>query len=98
MRRRHLALFAEPSRPLPRSYVRGQRPRAMATPRSRAERVLKTHQAFRFIAVLAVAIFAGVGLSAPAAARAPSDGFADLAERLLPAVVNISTTQIVDRK
>jgi len=33
--------------------------------------------------------------SAPAAARPAPDGFADLAEKLLPSVVNISTTQTV---
>jgi serine protease Do len=34
----------------------------------------------------------------PAAARAPSGDFSDLAERLLPSVVNISTTQIIDTR
>jgi serine protease Do len=34
----------------------------------------------------------------PAPARTAPDGFADLAERLLPAVVNISTTQTVKRE
>ena len=44
---------------------------------------------------LAVMILAfGAGMSNPAAGAAP-DGFADLADRLLPAVVNISTTQTV---
>ncbi len=57
-------------------------------------------------AVLALALMIGVSfvlpvsLSVPAAAQnahtpAPAGGFADLAERLLPAVVNISTTQII---
>jgi serine protease Do len=32
----------------------------------------------------------------PAVARTPSGDFSDLAERLLPSVVNISTTQIID--
>jgi serine protease Do len=32
---------------------------------------------------------------APAAARGAPDSFADLAERLLPAVVNVSTTQVI---
>src|SRR4051794_8929531 len=55
-------------------------------------------------AVLAATLLTGVAIGSPAwspaaaqqASRAnPSAGFADLAERLLPAVVNISTTQIV---
>ncbi len=43
----------------------------------------------------AAAAVAGLLAFAPAGgeAKAPPDGFADLAERLLPAVVNISTTQ-----
>ncbi|MEO0675626.1 MAG: trypsin-like peptidase domain-containing protein, partial [Pseudomonadota bacterium] len=43
---------------------------------------------------LTVMVFASVTAS-PAAARGAPDGFADLAERLSPAVVNISTTQEV---
>ncbi len=46
----------------------------------------------RFIAVFCV--FA-VTLSAPAFARSGPPGFADLAEKLIPSVVNISTTQTV---
>jgi serine protease Do len=56
------------------------------------------------VAVLALALIAapvavprglnGVGISRAAAHPAP-DGFADLAEKLLPSVVNISTTQTV---
>jgi serine protease Do len=41
------------------------------------------------------------GLLAPVpdtAARGPAEGFSELAERVLPSVVNISTTQLVDRK
>lgn len=34
--------------------------------------------------------------SVPAQARSAPDGFADLAEKLLPAVVNISTTQVIE--
>src|SRR5690606_11613469 len=34
----------------------------------------------------------------PASGRAAPDGFADLADRLLPAVVNISTTQAMNRE
>ena len=37
-----------------------------------------------------------LGLATPALARGVPDGFADLAERLMPAVVNISTSQTVD--
>ena len=46
----------------------------------------------RFV-ILTTALF---GLASPALARGPLDGFADLAERLMPAVVNISTSQTVD--
>jgi serine protease Do len=56
-------------------------------------------------AAFALVLMAGAALApsgllvAPAAAQSraavPSAGFADLAERLLPAVVNISTTQII---
>jgi serine protease Do len=46
------------------------------------------------VTALASALFGGV--AAPAVAqRSTPDSFADLAERVLPAVVNISTTQIV---
>jgi len=37
-----------------------------------------------------------LAVSSPAGAKAPPESFADLAERLLPAVVNIATTQTVD--
>jgi serine protease Do len=48
---------------------------------------------------LVVAVVAPIPVFAPAGALARTpDGFADLAERLLPSVVNISTTQLVDRK
>ncbi|MDX2141913.1 MAG: DegQ family serine endoprotease [Rhodospirillaceae bacterium] len=46
-------------------------------------------------ALLAVAALVVAG---PAHARVPGDSFADLAEKLAPAVVNISTTQTVERK
>ncbi len=45
------------------------------------------------IAAGALAVFA-----APALARGAPESFADLADKLAPAVVNISTTQYVDRK
>jgi len=49
--------------------------------------------------VLAAGLCASLALSAaaPALARGTPEGFADLAERLSPAVVNISTTQIISR-
>src|SRR5207245_3183048 len=43
----------------------------------------------------AVAVIATLLLAMPAAARPALDGFADLADKLLPSVVNISTTQTV---
>ena len=47
------------------------------------------------VPALAVAalLFAAMPAVGPAAARPGPDGFADLAEKLLPAVVNVSTTQ-----
>lgn len=47
-------------------------------------------------AALATMLAFGMALSNPAHAKAPPESFADLAERLLPAVVNIATTQTVD--
>ncbi len=53
----------------------------------------------RCVGALALGVFAAAALitwaPAPAVARAAPDSFAELAERLLPAVVNISTTQKV---
>ena len=43
-----------------------------------------------------ILVAALLGLATPALARGVPDGFADLAERLMPAVVNISTSQTVD--
>lgn len=53
-------------------------------------------QAFR--SLVATAMIAGAVLAAglPAEARTAPESFADLAQRLLPAVVNISTTQTVE--
>jgi serine protease Do len=56
-----------------------------------------------FRAILASAVVAAIGISSGIgvaqsrlnAPGAPAAGFADLAERLLPSVVNISTTQVV---
>jgi len=47
------------------------------------------------IVLMALAFLFGTFFSFQAAARGAPDSFADLAERLSPAVVNISTTQIV---
>jgi len=54
----------------------------------------------RGLAVWIVLVFAAMLTygGAPAQARGTPDGFADLAERLLPAVVNISTTSITKQK
>ena len=46
-------------------------------------------------ALILMMVFAVLGIPAGAVAKPGPDGFADLAERLLPAVVNISTTQSV---
>ena len=43
-----------------------------------------------------ILVAALLGLATPVLARGVPDGFADLAERLMPAVVNISTSQTVD--
>ncbi|MEN3953157.1 DegQ family serine endoprotease [Iodidimonas sp. SYSU 1G8] len=48
----------------------------------------------RFLMVALLAFFSAATI-APASARPAPEGFADLAERLLPSVVNISTTQEV---
>jgi serine protease Do len=49
------------------------------------------HPVFAVLLVITIMV---LGLTGAAGARpAPVDGFADLAERLLPAVVNVSTTQ-----
>ena len=47
--------------------------------------------------VIATAALAAV-IAFPAAARPAPDGFADLAEKLLPSVVNISTTQVTKKR
>ncbi len=46
-------------------------------------------------AVAMAAFLAAASLAAPAAAKPVPDGFADLAEKVMPSVVNISTTQEV---
>ena len=50
----------------------------------------------RALVILAV-VFGAWPFAGSALAKAPPDSFADLAERLTPAVVNISTTQTVQR-
>jgi serine protease Do len=54
-------------------------------------------KAFSFLPrlILALAILPLCALPVPACAHAGPEGFADLAEKLLPAVVNISTTQTI---
>ena len=49
---------------------------------------------FRIIPVFMVVVAGLAFASAPVQARSAPDSFADLAERLLPSVVNISTTQV----
>ncbi len=51
----------------------------------------------RAAAALMLAVMLATGLAAPRQAHALPDSFADLAERLSPAVVNISTAQRVER-
>ncbi|MBP5857901.1 DegQ family serine endoprotease [Marivibrio halodurans] len=51
---------------------------------------------FARVAAVALALVMAVVSAAPAHARGTPDGFADLAEKLLPAVVNISTTQKIE--
>jgi serine protease Do len=58
---------------------------------ARRDIVAAAARGLRFLALLAVLLFpAGAATAKPA-----PDGFADLAARLLPAVVNISTTQTI---
>lgn len=47
-------------------------------------------------AMIVLALCFAVAFAPPVAARAAPDGFADLAARLLPSVVNVSTTQTVE--
>src|SRR5882724_6936000 len=54
--------------------------------------------AARLCGALAILALAGVPDGARAGARAPPESFADLAETLVPAVVNISTTQAMPQK
>jgi serine protease Do len=68
---------------------------ALTAERSRLE---AARHAARIMAMtaLAAACLLAMSLLAAAQARPAPEGFADMAERLLPAVVNISTTQNVD--
>jgi len=56
-----------------------------------------THQVIAKTLIVAVFGYLVFGGSQGAYTRSSPEGFADLAEKLAPAVVNISTTQIVDR-
>ena len=47
----------------------------------------------RLFLAMGVALLSAAGLSPPAFARGAPDTFSPLAERLLPTVVNIATTQ-----
>ncbi|MGE3143552.1 MAG: Do family serine endopeptidase [Hyphomonadaceae bacterium] len=49
-----------------------------------------------WLRLLTLVFFAALALPAAAQTRLPPEGFADLAERLTPAVVNIATTQRVE--
>jgi serine protease Do len=55
--------------------------------------ILRSVTRLGMAAVLATALV--IPVAAPAVAKAPPESFADLAERLLPAVVNVATTQTV---
>jgi len=48
------------------------------------------------ISALALLAMMFMAVSSPAHARSAPDSFADMAEKLLPAVVNISTTQVIE--
>jgi serine protease Do len=50
------------------------------------------------LGMMMLAFTASVTVPQPAVARAAPDSFADLAEKLLPSVVNISTTQVVKKR
>jgi serine protease Do len=54
-----------------------------------------TRAVFSFVPVLALALFIVLGLTLAATARGAPESFADLAERVSPAVVNITTTTTV---
>ena len=61
-------------------------------------RLLQHVMAALCVGVLGLGIIAGAPPAAAQnnAARYPAEGFGDLAERLMPAVVNIATTQRID--
>ena len=69
-------------------------PRRRAVPRAIAAR-LSAGPAAGWVLALAAALMVLVSQMAQAQARGAPDSFADLAERLLPAVVNISTSQTI---
>jgi len=75
--------------------------RSSPTPAARAARVEATHAHLFHLRLVATIVLSAVLLlaalaAAPVQARPAPDSFADMADRLLPAVVNISTTQRVD--
>ena len=47
------------------------------------------------VSAIAASVFLVVAVPAPAMARGAPESFADLADKLLPAVVNVSTTQVI---
>ncbi|MBI4182861.1 MAG: DegQ family serine endoprotease [Proteobacteria bacterium] len=68
------------------AHVTGRTPRVAGAARAAAGWWLGRAFALLFLAAAA---------AQPALARTPPEGFADIVEKLLPAVVNISTTQVV---
>jgi serine protease Do len=56
---------------------------------------MRAFQAFAF-KIFSAAFFAVSALAAPVAAKPAPEGFEDLSERLMPAVVNIATTQRIE--
>jgi serine protease Do len=53
---------------------------------------------WRVAVVLGFGLLTAMPLPHPAVARGPGDDFSELASRVLPSVVNISTTQTIERK
>lgn len=73
------------------TFIPGYRTRAVA----RSAGGERQHWLFLAAALLFLTLAAATFTTSPAQARGTPDGFADLAERLQPAVVNISTTQVL---
>ena len=73
--------------------------RDLTTPRNRARAVARPREEASGPAPWLLALLVGLALlfmAAQAQARSAPDSFADLAEKLLPAVVNISTSQTIE--